>query len=147
FSICRQAAAPRSAVRFARPVWSLNELILSLFGGALMIRAIFVIALVAGLLRAKAVESAVVITSNDFNSFAAAIQSASSGTTFAFDLGTNSTITFAHPILIPSSIIFVGANAVTFDGAGLSSLFHVDGAGSNVSFSGCTFQNGNGEGQ
>jgi len=107
-----------------------------------MMRITLVFAFLTALLRSYPAGSAVVITSNDFNSFAAAVQSAPPGTTFTFALGSNSTIPFAHPIRLPSNTTFIGNNGVIFDGGGASSLFGMDSSSSNVSFSGCTFQNG-----
>jgi len=73
------------------------------------------------------------------------VQSAAPGTTFAFNLGANSTITFTHYITVPNNITFVGSGAVIFDGGGASSLFFVP-ATFNASFSGFTFQNSPGDG-
>lgn len=87
--------------------------------------------------------SAVVITSNDFNAFQAAVQNAAPGTTFTFNLGANSTITFSSQVIVPNNITFVGSNAVAFDGGGTSSLFFIPTTSSD-SFSGFTFQNASG---
>ena len=107
-----------------------------------MKRSIVVSALLAGWL-ATLEASAVVITSNDFNAFQTAVQNAAPGTTFTFNLGSNSTITFISFITIPNDITFVGDNAVTFDGGGKSLLFFIP-TTSSGSFSGFTFQNASG---
>ena len=88
-----------------------------------------------------AIASAIEITSNNFDAFAATIASAPSGTSVTFNLGANSTIHFAHPITVPNNLTFVGGGNVTFDGDGTSSLFIVP-TSETTSFSGFTFQNG-----
>jgi len=108
-----------------------------------MIRAIIVLSITAGCLSSHQAPANVVITSNDFNSFAAAVQNAAPGTTFNFNLGSNSTITFTHNITVPSGVTFEGGNAVTFDGGGSTLLFYVPST-SSVTFSGFTFQNAGG---
>src|SRR5262249_12499909 len=103
------------------------------------------LAIVVSYLCSQQAAANVAITSNNFTAFATAVQSAAPGTTFSFNLGANSTITFTHFITVPNNIAFVGNGAVTFDGGGTSSLFFIP-ATSNVNFSGLTFQNSPGDG-
>lgn len=99
---------------------------------------------VAAALFALALSSAraAVITSNDFNAFAAAVESASAGEIFTFNLGSNSTIFFERSILIPTTnLTFNGQEAVTFDGQDTTGMFHIP-TTSSAGFSGFTFQHG-----
>ena len=86
---------------------------------------------------------AIVITSNDFNSFAAVIASAPAGSTISFDLGSNSTIFFDSSITIPRDMTLVANDDVIFDGRGATTLFGIP-TSASVTFSGFTFQNAQG---
>jgi hypothetical protein len=94
----------------------------------------------AGIGAYSSVASAVVVSSNNFTAFAAAVEGASPGTTFTFNLGANSTIFFDRAITVPNNITFSGNNAVTFDGGGSVSLFAIP-TTTTATFSGFTFQN------